>query len=318
MGVEEIMIRDIINKLELSGWLGRRVRWIDMVVMSHISGMTVGVSVVPDGVCNLKCPSCPVGNSKFGKSPHMSMDTFRKVLDKLQKEVKFRCLALSCYSEPLLFDDYYKYVEELTKRGIKSFIPTNLNIMPAKKLFDAGLSDLRISVSGFNGDCYNRHHVGGDVEVVKRNMKDLVKIVGNTSVMVHYHRYEDNLSDLPLMKRYAEGLGFEFSSCKAYYRPAEKAIYPDGVYADSGYLSTVDPSHYNISCRSHYKQLLIMSDCRVRVCCHVIGEEYFLPDVNYLTTPIKEIRRKQKQMEICVDCKSLGYHVLYNDNRLEK
>ncbi len=307
-------MQKIINRIEKFGWIGRSVCRLEAAAIPLTKGINVGINVFPNGVCNLKCPSCPVGNTEFPKSPHMSMETFRKVLDKLQKEVKIRHVALASYNEPLIYDNYYKYVGELTRRGIKSLTPTNLNIMPPQKLFDAGLDDMLISVSGFTNEYYQRHHAGGDIDIVKDNIINLWEMAGDTTITVLYHRYEDNQHEVRPMREYAKSLGFEFFSYRAYYRPAEKAIYQGNPCADGRYVSFANPSHRNMPCRSHYKQLVVLSDCRVPVCCHVVGDEYYLPGVNFLTTPIKEIRRKQGQMRICVDCKSLGYHTLYNNN----
>jgi hypothetical protein len=57
----------------------------------------------------------------------------------------------------------------------------------------ANPSFFRISLSGFNQDTYQKGHVGGDIELVKNNMRllsELKKKYSSTTIIeVYFHKY---------------------------------------------------------------------------------------------------------------------------------
>jgi len=320
----------------LSRWLGRNsiVNALEVRVMPILRGTTVGINILGNGHCNLSCPSCPVGNFDFGKTKTMDLPLFKKILDKVQREVKIRWVWISEYSEPLLHPKCHEFISELTRRGLPSFISANLNYMPdMNPVLGAGLTGMRISLSGFTQEYYGYYHTGGNIDVVKRNMERLSETNKkyHVPVTVFFHRYRDNVHEMSPMREFAKTLGFDFDSCQAYYRPIEKALsYVTGVkipQADTELIERLaepllvrmgNANKIKSPCRSHYKQLEILSDGTIPACCHSTFDENKLSvdgnKIKYLDWSIKDIRKIQRKMKICDTCIAHGAHVLYNNN----
>src|SRR5258705_13233087 len=90
------------------------------------------------GTCNLRCPSCPVGNFKNSSfvsasrpKGFMEFDLFTKILDKAEAECAERGdlveVFLYNWGEPLIHPKIAEFVAELARRKIRFFISTNLN-----------------------------------------------------------------------------------------------------------------------------------------------------------------------------------------------
>lgn len=305
--------------------------YLEQAIGSRLYGVNVGVNILGNGHCNLHCPSCPVENFAFPKAGLMDIATFRKVLDKLERELVIRNLWLSEYSEPLLHPNCHEFVQELTNRGMTSFISSHLNnLLRIDKVFDAGLKKLRISLSGFTQEFYGYYH-GGDIERVKKNMVAISKMPHQAEVTVYFHKYKDNQHELPLMRDYAHSLGFKFESCFAYYRPLEKALdYVNGVPIPDKDRALIERLNHSIPetlerarktktpCRGYSKHLEILSDGTVPVCCHTVYEDNKLKingkKLSFLDTPLAVIRKIQREMPICDGCIKKGFHVvLFHD-----
>ena len=63
------------------------------------------------GVCNLKCMSCSMGVAGEKQGKIMSTDTYRKVLEKMTKEIPFmNSVYLYLWGEPLLNKELNKII----------------------------------------------------------------------------------------------------------------------------------------------------------------------------------------------------------------
>ena len=57
----------------------------------------------------------------------------------------------------------------------------------ADKVVESGLDIIKIAVSGFRQETYERYHRKGDIELIKRNLKDLdlAKKRSRSKLLVH-------------------------------------------------------------------------------------------------------------------------------------
>ncbi len=183
------------------------------------------------GSCNLRCPSCPQGNSRDVPVPtgFMPPDLLRKIMKKATDECTVSGVGLFNWTEPLLHPRLPELVEIVQSYGVPCTLSSNLNFM---RNIDAVLasnpSSLRISTSGFTQSVYEFTHRGGDIEVVKAHMRELAeakrRVGSRTKIHVLYHRYLGNLDDEVLMKAYSESLGFGFEPVWAMMMPLGKVL----------------------------------------------------------------------------------------------
>src|ERR1700733_10154144 len=126
--------------------------------------------------CNLRCPSCLVGNN-FGDIAHqprglMSAQLLGAILDKAKSECDIRLIGLYNWTEPLLNPKLPELVREVKSRDLVCSLSSNLNKLPdPERLLAEHPDHFRISLSGFTQPIYEIGHRDGQIEVVKRNME---------------------------------------------------------------------------------------------------------------------------------------------------
>ena len=183
------------------------------------------------GSCNLRCPSCPVGNMGLGVNPVGMMDkaVFERIVLKAKREYDVKIVALYNWTEPFLHPELSQFIKIVKNEGLVCAISTNLNkLRNIDEVLSAGLDIFRISLSGFTQENYGVTHVRGDIERVKENMRlvsEAIKRVGAPTVVeVYFHKYLHNLGEVEPMRRYVASLGFEWLESWAYYMPMEKVL----------------------------------------------------------------------------------------------
>ena len=107
------------------------------------------------GHCNLRCPSCPVGNwskndGKTFSSGLIDEQTLRLILEKALSETNVESVGLFNWTEPLLNPNVNRLVRIVKSYGLKCSISSNLNVLKDPYgLMAAELDWFRVSVSGF-------------------------------------------------------------------------------------------------------------------------------------------------------------------------
>lgn len=287
------------------------------------------------GGCNLKCPSCPMGNSRNLPRTKGLMEPalLNRIMTKAVSECKVSSVGLYNWTEPLLHPRLSELVRIVRSHEVPCSISTNLSV---KKSFDDVLESnpeaMYISLSGFTQSVYERTHKGGDIELVKRNMKKLAlansKCGDKTHITVMFHRYQGNQEDELLMKNFAQSLGFSFQTDYARMMPIEKVI----AYVSPGSVSVeLTPADYEIlkllpiplgdamniaqqykkkSCSLLSAQIVLNVLGEVQLCCATYDSSlYKISD--YMDIPIQRIQELRYSNPMCVKCSDVGGHIYY-------
>jgi len=286
--------------------------------------------------CNLRCPSCPVGNWTKGEALSegglMSADLLRRLLEKAVSEATVKSVGLYNWTEPLLHPNIAELLALVKSFGLFTSISTNLNKLDREDdLLASGVDWIRISVSGFTQEIYERGHRHGNIERVKANMRRLAvardRQNSKTDIEVFYHRYLDNEADEVAMKLFAESLGFRFVKAWAYFMPVEKMLtylHPDSPLTkltaeDQALIDrlALEPKQATAISREHhlkdcdlYNYLTIDTTGEVYLCCAVSARESNRIG-NYLDVPLAEIQARQRRHDLCTPCMEDGLQVLY-------
>ena len=201
------------------------------------------------GTCNLKCPSCPVGNSKEIKTPKGIMDPefLDKIMQKATRECNVTGVGLYNWTEPLLHPKLPELIRIVQSYGVPCAISTNLNILDAPdELMAANPHSIYVSLSGFKQEKYGITHLKGDIEKVKENVKILIesknKIRCDTEITIVFHRYLNNRNDESLMSEFAQKIGVRFMPIWAQMMPLEKVL----SYARKGSIHELSNSDTKI------------------------------------------------------------------------
>jgi sulfatase maturation enzyme AslB (radical SAM superfamily) len=286
------------------------------------------------GFCNLRCPSCPVGNvadvrEHFTKGV-MSQELLDAILTKANRECQIGFVALFNWSEPLLHPNLPALIRTVRDHGNPAWISSNLNRLPDPDALMAAAPDFfRVSLSGFRQGIYEVAHRRGNIEAVKRNMERLAaardRINAKTLIEVLFHRYNYNSDDEGDVRFFSEALGFEFKAVWAMYMPVEKILSMVGdetggvetTAEDRAMVSTlsIDLREALALCRQdapgncalldHYVVLDVNGD--VFLCCGITSAEKNRIG-HYLDMDIEEIQSLKSRKTICHACMGHGIH----------
>jgi MoaA/NifB/PqqE/SkfB family radical SAM enzyme len=299
--------------------MGVKVFWIDIV-----------------GTCNLRCPSCPVGNYREAdfagavrRRGFMNFGYFREVLAKIERENPNDLCRIELYNwgEPLLHPEIAKIVAEVGLHDrFRCGISSNLSHkrMDLEGALQAHPYSFRISLSGFDRESYSTTHVRGDIDLVKSNMRRMREIIDRNSlktiVSVAYHVYKHNAGrELEAMRLFCEELAFEFSPTWANFYPLEKIeryfvgdVSPvDGTLIDKLVLSPEEQlaaakKTHDKTCRLQ-EHTTINHDGSVSLCCATFDPRHFIaPD--FLEAGAEDLAKRRRTHSTCDRCIGSSYH----------
>lgn len=286
------------------------------------------------GTCNLRCPSCPVGN--YAEAPSkglMSAETYQAIVEKISREHPGEKIFIDLYNwgEPGLHKQLSEIVNITKNKGYGVGISTNLNVFPdMKRVIASAPSYIRISLSGYFNHTYQQTHKRGDINLVKANMHLLRhwmdQLNSNVIIQVGFHIYRSNFQeDFWKMKQLCEDLGFIFSPTLAALMPVEKAVKAvdgepllgDEMILENLVVSTQKRVELLSSVRSKYRdcqyrqvRTTINFDGSVPLCCATFEKNQIIAD-HFLDISREEIRARKYKHSFCKVCQKRSLDMVY-------
>lgn len=279
------------------------------------------------GTCNLRCPTCPVGNTEARALGFMDMDLFDKVLAKIVRESPSPNAQINLYNwgEPLLHPRLPEMIRKIKAAGMRAFLSSNLNIKRGlAEVIAAGPDELKISISGFSPETYNRTHARGNLQLVKANMRAIRQALDATGVAtrvwVGHHIYKSNQHESAPLKALCDELGFAYSPMAAFYMPLERVLEnlegqdnprDGGIIADlirtpaesraAAALGRTD----RFDCELRFNQTVINHDGTVALCCTVYEAQNQL-GVGFLDEDHAALEARKYNHAFCDRCMASG------------
>jgi MoaA/NifB/PqqE/SkfB family radical SAM enzyme len=279
------------------------------------------------GTCNLRCPTCPVGNFAASDRPKgfMAPELFGRILAKIRADaVTSRPeVWLFNWGEPLLHPKLPEMIALLRGAGLPAHLSTNLNVEHGiAELAKAKPDSIKISLSGFTQATYAQTHVRGDLNLVKANMHllrhYLDKYRATTRVWVGHHLYKINQDQVGAVRALCDELGFEHHPVAAFYQPIERLvdllegrsqgapIMQDMLEHPLVYLKRIKQHRSgDFDCELRFNQTVINHDGTVALCCSVYDQAQML-GVNFLDLPHREIEARKYGHPFCATCMGHG------------
>jgi MoaA/NifB/PqqE/SkfB family radical SAM enzyme len=207
----------------------------------------------PCDLCQLRCPTCPTGienegrkgasDTRFISRKHRSMmspELFDALMDEMG-EYLFLIMFYN-YGEPLLNKHLPEFIRKAAARDIETEVHTNLSLPLTDQQIDdvmaSGLDYLNASIDGFSQESYQVHRVGGNLDLVKRNLERLVaardRLAARTIITFKMLVFRHNEHEIPAARKYCEDLGIRFLYGEAFidnpdwlpsYRAAEQPYF---------------------------------------------------------------------------------------------
>lgn len=275
------------------------------------------------GTCNLRCPTCPVGNFTAADRPvgFMAPELFERILDKIVAERVAAApeIWLFNWGEPLLHPQLPALVRAVKSRGLRVHLSSNLNVdRGLKELARANPDDLKISLSGFTAEGYARTHARGSLRLVIANLHALRhwldEAKATTRVWVGHHLYKGGEAEIPAVRALCDELGFEHHPIAAFYQPLERLFDllegtrpPDAIHAaliepPAVYLKRIAAQRSERhDCELRFNQTVINHDGMVALCCNVYDRPNML-GMHFLDTPQAELEAAKYRHPTCRRC----------------
>ena len=296
----------------------------------------VNIEVV--GTCNLRCPSCPVGNYgddrwRGNNKGVMPLSLFHRIIQRVRADFDpvETCIALYSWGEPLIHPQIGELVSVAKAAGFKVNLSTNLNfIRHLPDALAAGVDEVVVSLSGVSASTYESTHFGGNANVLRSNLVELARLRARLhsppKVFVNYHLYRHNLGDdLAEMEQFCRKHDFALLTNIAFYMPVEKMLGIVNGKADARPPASVDDlfivpideqlrisnrSPSSLGCDLRDNRLDIDIDGSVKLCCSVFEKRWNVSD-NYLETSKDDIQRRRYSSDLCKACLEHGIDKVY-------
>jgi hypothetical protein len=161
----------------------------------------------------------------------MEPPLFSRILEKIYKENPKHKPDIWLFnrSEPLLNTHLPKFIEEIRKVGLSSFISSNLNISDRiDGVMRANPDRFKVSISSLKQEIYGITHERGDIQTVISNFEKLAKAReryhASTEIWIGHHLYKNTIDEMEQIKSLAERYGFGYRPSYAIMAPIEKAL----------------------------------------------------------------------------------------------
>lgn len=277
--------------------------------------------------CPGACPTCPVGVQPRRNGHRMSLDTFKRILDKAQSECNVWKIQLYRWSDPLMHPDIHLFIEECRKRGIPSSTSSFLQstLCDWEKVAASGVTEFRVSFSGWRKMHIYQAPATAERFIRKFDMLSALKWHPDTAKVFFFHEYKDNADEIPYAREMAEVSGFKFVTFPATFMVYDRII--EGYTEED--LKTIamltETPEENIArhrrkpdandwCSMQEREVVLDSYGRMNLCQMMFPKQYQMGD--FLTTPLSELRAKVMQHSMCPRCKAKGvghYALIFSD-----
>lgn len=161
--------------------------------------------------CNLKCIMCPYPGLKRAQGD-MDFNTYKKIIDETAIENPSARIWLAIMGEPLLRSEkVFAFIRYAKESGIREVcLNTNAVLLTktiAEQLIESGLDKILISIDACSKDIYNKIRIGGNFDLVCKNVKRLLDMKTkhnntNPEVIVQFIIMDENEHEVETFKSY--------------------------------------------------------------------------------------------------------------------
>lgn len=294
-------------------WLRTQHKRIHGYLGTRIRGYNVQVDIVD--ACPMRCPTCPTGMETSRDGHRMSIDLFRRILDKMQSEVKVRRIQLYRWGDPLLHKELHKFIEECRHREIPVTTSSVLQSYQCdfEKVFAAGPEEFRLSFTGW--EHMHEYQKNATAERFVMNLERLSRYPRNplTRWSLFFHLYRDNVHELPKVHQLCKDFNLQLVFFPATYMMYDRIITRKYDEADMAIINRLlETPEENIAriknasdyCPMQSKEITLDSYGNMQLCQLMYPPEYRMG--NFLEVPLKELRKKIMRHAMCPNCKAAG------------
>ncbi len=174
------------------------------------------LTIEPTNLCNLRCPLCTTGNGEMTRvRGHMSVETFRGILDKMERDIFF--LLLYHQGEPYLNKHFLEFVRLAKKQNIYCTTSSNGHYFDEETIrgtIESGLDSMIVSIDGVSQESYEKYRVKGELQKVIDGSRRFMKIKKELGIKTPLIAWQflvmkHNEDEIPEIKRLAKEAGVD-------------------------------------------------------------------------------------------------------------
>lgn len=273
--------------------------WAYFIGSPRVGGLPSRLMIEPANFCNLKCPTCPVGNGAIKKAKGaMSLENFQKIIDEAGDYLYH--LTLWNWGEPFLNRELARMIKCARQKNIYAVTSTNGHFLDEKScadLIDCGLNELIIALDGLSQETLSQYRVGADFKKIVQGIKNLVELKKAKAsrypiIQLQFIAMKHNQPEIGKLEEFGRSLGVDKAVLKTF-----------GSQLDMGRLKEFEPTEKQFSryarqakrkksCRNIYLGMNINYDGTAVPCCYDPLESQALGNV--FASSVKEVWQGKK------------------------
>ena len=236
-------------------------------------------------ICNLRCPSCPIGqpqaHAKYISSEKMGWNLYQKII--LEGE-KYDCPSMEPQgtNEPFLDQNLEDYIRFAADHGfIDIMLNTNGTLLTeerARKVLKSGITRLRFSLDAATKETFEKVRLGANYDTTMKNIERFLEIkkqekcdlpvVGVNFCKTKFNEHEEEA----FIKKWIDKV--DFFVIQDFQPPDLDTNYSEFLPSKSVFRENIQESGYN--CQQPWQRVLVRSNGEVCPCCAFFSEELSL------------------------------------------
>lgn len=296
---------DFIEEKGFDEWTTYRKDWQKYCNLEEESSYPIHLEIELNYSCNLKCPFCTWSSESIQekRSDWFTFEEYKKIIDKaVNKGTK--AIRLCYINEPLIRPDLDQFIKYASDAGILDIIiTTNGTLMTkavSKKLIEAGLTKLNVSLDAATKETYDKVRVGGDFEKTIKNIHDFLDVrkdlgrklpkirLSFVVSKINQHEYDEFVK---YWEKKVDSLGVQYVQ-----NPFGEGKFEDKTRGDQFMIENKKSRPPKFYCSEPFKRLTLRSNGDVLPCCSFYAVDMLVG--NWKNTSLEEIWNGQKMREL--------------------
>ncbi len=279
----------------------------------------VQIHLEPTSGCNLKCVTCNNASSPLGKGK-MSLELAYQIIDEAWDELGPEGkLGLFIRGESVLHPQLPDMIRYARSIGFcKILLSTNLMLLDAsrsRKLLEAGISELRLSVDAVDAETFEATRSGSDFDRIISNLAELqqqrLALSSHCHFRLHASLHRQSLEKIPEFIRRWSYMIDQFRFTVAVNQGG--LFTPEAAQKFSG-LKFATATGYQIPCRILYDYVGVTYDGKLTSCCVDYKEQFIIGRIEdgikrgFMSSAAEKIRQDHTQGNFGQLCGQCGFN----------
>jgi hypothetical protein len=279
----------------------------------------VQIHLEPTNGCNLKCVTCNNDHTQRDKGM-MDMELARKIIDEAWDEMGASGkLGLFIRGESVMhakLPDMIRYAQD--KGFTKILLSTNimlLNPERARRILEAGISELRLSVDAVDAETFETTRARARFDVIVNNLEELnrlrTELGSKCSFRLHASLHRKSFEKIPeFIRRWQHMIQlFRFTVAVN-----QGGLFPQSVARTFSDMEFATSTAYQVPCRILYDYVGVTWNGKLTSCCVDYREQFVVGDIQdglkngFIGEKAKAIRDSHLQGDFGKLCGQCGFN----------